>query len=329
MSFTIQRGALKNQQFFKAEGEVREFLEFASGTQIDPERVQETLKDGVLLCNVMLKLKPGIIKSPQISKFDLKQADNVREFIRGAKLYGCKSNFEANELIKSQNLLNVYLFINELAKLASKNKFDPNKSPSEQQSEPVKIEEKKTPDPIRVEHRKSIDPFRPSSPSKKIEEKKIAPPQVKVEEKKKVDLDLVLDDFQIPTDIENDREMVPFSLDIPDEGNDLFNKHKESQEKEKLEKEKAEKQRLEKERLEKERLEKEKIEKEKLEKQRIEKERLEKEKIEKEKIEKERLEKEKLEKQRLEKERLEKERIEKERIEKENAEKQRIEKRKN
>lgn len=49
---------------------------------------EDSLRDGILLCKLMNKLKPGIIQKIAVSGGDYKMMDNISQFQRAATYWG-------------------------------------------------------------------------------------------------------------------------------------------------------------------------------------------------------------------------------------------------
>lgn len=71
-----------------------------------PDTFEATLRNGVLLCRIMNKLKPGIIQKINISGGDYKMMDNISQFQRAAQHYGVPDVdlFNANDLWDQKNI---------------------------------------------------------------------------------------------------------------------------------------------------------------------------------------------------------------------------------
>lgn len=67
---------------------------------------EDSLRDGVLLCKLMNKLKPGIIQKINVSGGDYKMMDNISQFQRAAAHWGVGDTdlFNANDLWDMKNI---------------------------------------------------------------------------------------------------------------------------------------------------------------------------------------------------------------------------------
>ncbi|KAE8631774.1 hypothetical protein XENTR_v10001297 [Xenopus tropicalis] len=81
---------------------------------------QKGLKDGVILCELMNKLRPHSIPKVNVSRQNWHQLENLSNFIKAMNLYGMKSVdlFEANDLFENGNMTQVQVSLLALAGLA-------------------------------------------------------------------------------------------------------------------------------------------------------------------------------------------------------------------
>lgn len=101
------------------EAELQVWIEEVTGMSIGPD-FQKGLKDGVILCELMNKLKPKSIPKINVSKQNWHQLENLSNFIKAMSAYGMKSLdlFEANDLFENGNMTQVQVSLLGLAGMA-------------------------------------------------------------------------------------------------------------------------------------------------------------------------------------------------------------------
>ncbi|KAE8631773.1 hypothetical protein XENTR_v10001297 [Xenopus tropicalis] len=101
------------------ETELKVWIEEVTGMSIGPD-FQKGLKDGVILCELMNKLRPHSIPKVNVSRQNWHQLENLSNFIKAMNLYGMKSVdlFEANDLFENGNMTQVQVSLLALAGLA-------------------------------------------------------------------------------------------------------------------------------------------------------------------------------------------------------------------
>ncbi|XP_062888172.1 calponin-2-like isoform X1 [Mobula hypostoma] len=101
------------------EEELRIWIEGITGKQIG-ENFQKGLKDGVILCELMNKIKPNSVKKINRSALNWHQLENLSNFIKAMQNYGIKPHdtFEANDLFENGNLTQVQTALLALASMA-------------------------------------------------------------------------------------------------------------------------------------------------------------------------------------------------------------------
>lgn len=82
---------------------------------------EDSLRDGILLCKLMNKLKPGIIQKIAVSGGDYKMMDNISQFQRAATHWGVADVdlFNANDLWDQKNIALVTQTIFAVARAVS------------------------------------------------------------------------------------------------------------------------------------------------------------------------------------------------------------------
>ncbi|XP_053558789.1 calponin-2 [Bombina bombina] len=101
------------------EAELRVWIEEVTGMSIGSD-FQQGLKDGVILCELMNKLKPKSIPKVNVSKQNWHQLENISNFIKALSQQGMKSVdlFEANDLFENGNMTQVQVSLLALAGMA-------------------------------------------------------------------------------------------------------------------------------------------------------------------------------------------------------------------
>ncbi|KAJ3611053.1 hypothetical protein NHX12_021069 [Muraenolepis orangiensis] len=107
------------------EEELRFWIEEMTGMPIG-ENFQKGLKDGVILSELINKLKPGSVKKINHSQLNWHKLENLGNFIKAILAYGMKPNdiFEANDLFESGNLTQVQTTLLALASMAKTKGID-------------------------------------------------------------------------------------------------------------------------------------------------------------------------------------------------------------
>jgi len=88
------------------EQEAQAWVEAITGERFSRPTFEESLRDGILLCKLMNKLKPGIIQKINVSGGDYKMMDNISQFQRAAIHWGIAEVdlFNANDLWDFKNI---------------------------------------------------------------------------------------------------------------------------------------------------------------------------------------------------------------------------------
>jgi len=109
------------------------------------DNVQNTLKDGVILCKLMNTLKPGAIgKIHPAESNSFKHMENISNFLTAAENYGCHRGdlFQSVYLQDGQNMPAVIGGIHALGRRAQLNGFQgPTLGPKEAQANPREFSE--------------------------------------------------------------------------------------------------------------------------------------------------------------------------------------------
>ncbi|KAL9642979.1 hypothetical protein ABK040_010671 [Willaertia magna] len=88
------------------ESEVKEWIEAVTGERFASNDFQESLKDGILLCKLINKIKPGAIKKVNTSKLPFMQMENIGEFLKAAQTLGLQKHdaFMTVDLFEGKNI---------------------------------------------------------------------------------------------------------------------------------------------------------------------------------------------------------------------------------
>jgi transgelin len=85
-NFSIQLAGKRNAE---QEQEAQEWIETVLGAKFPPgESYEDALKDGIILCKLMNKLKPGSVPKINTSGASFKLMENINLFSRALKEYG-------------------------------------------------------------------------------------------------------------------------------------------------------------------------------------------------------------------------------------------------
>ncbi|XP_019733497.1 calponin-2 [Hippocampus comes] len=104
------------------EEELRIWIEDLTGATIGDD-FQNSLKSGVILCQLINKLRPGSVKTINHSSLNWHQLENLTNFITAIKAYGLKPHdtFEANDLFENGNKTQLQTTLLALASMAKTN----------------------------------------------------------------------------------------------------------------------------------------------------------------------------------------------------------------
>lgn len=98
------------------------FLYSRTGISFDRSKMQESLKDGVILCELANKISPGIIKNIKKSKIPFMQMENISFFIQAIRKLGVaeNDNFSTVDLFEGKNLNQVLTAIESFSRASRK-----------------------------------------------------------------------------------------------------------------------------------------------------------------------------------------------------------------
>ncbi|KAI8918877.1 calponin homology domain-containing protein [Entophlyctis helioformis] len=109
----------------KREAEAREWIEAVVGEPFASNNFQESLKDGVLLAKLALKVIPGTTFKPNVSKMPFKQMENINYFLQALDKVGVpkQEQFQTIDLFEGKNMNQVVDSIFSLSRHAVKAGF--------------------------------------------------------------------------------------------------------------------------------------------------------------------------------------------------------------
>lgn len=103
------------------EEEAKQWIETITGEKFSKSTFEDSLRDGILLCKLMNKLRPGLVAKINVSGGDYKMMDNISQFQRAAQAYGVGEVdlFNANDLYEQKNIALVTQTIFAVARAVS------------------------------------------------------------------------------------------------------------------------------------------------------------------------------------------------------------------
>ncbi|CAK6960276.1 calponin-1 [Scomber scombrus] len=106
------------------EEELRLWIQDVTGKKIG-DGFMESLKDGVMLCELINVLRPGSVRRINRSNQNWHQLENIGNFVRGITEYGLRPDdiFEANDLFENTNHTQVQSTLIALAGMMGTNKL--------------------------------------------------------------------------------------------------------------------------------------------------------------------------------------------------------------
>jgi len=122
--------AVKDKIHFKQDPEqekaVQEWIEAVTGEKFPTDDYAEALHDGILLCKLINKLKPGSISKIHTAGGPMKLRENIALFQNAARAYGVSESelFQAVDLFEKKNIEQVTLCLFALNRLAQKQNFN-------------------------------------------------------------------------------------------------------------------------------------------------------------------------------------------------------------
>ena len=104
------------------ENACRMWIENVTGDKLGECSLQEELKNGVVLCNLINAIKPGLIKPPKNSKMPFMQMENISMYLEGCTKLGVPSfsSFQTVSLYENKDMGSVLNNIQALGSAAQK-----------------------------------------------------------------------------------------------------------------------------------------------------------------------------------------------------------------
>jgi len=111
----------------KMEAEARGWIEGVLGKKLGECSLQEELKDGVVLCNLVNRLKPGVIPAPSTSKMPFKQMENIGRYTEACTKLGVPihDTFQTVALYENKDMIAVITNIHSLGRIAQQKYLTP------------------------------------------------------------------------------------------------------------------------------------------------------------------------------------------------------------
>jgi len=104
------------------EAEILAWISAVLGEKLPPGNLEDILKDGQILCNLMNKLTPGSVKKIQTKGTAFQLMENIQRFQAGMKAYGVPQEeiFQTADLFERRNIPQVVLSLYALARYTQK-----------------------------------------------------------------------------------------------------------------------------------------------------------------------------------------------------------------
>jgi len=104
----------------RLEGEVRTWIEAVTGDKLGGCSLQEELRNGIVLCNLVNVIKPGSTKPPSTSAMPFKQMENIAMYLEACKSLGVTDYdlFQTVALFENKDMLAVLTSIQSLGRVA-------------------------------------------------------------------------------------------------------------------------------------------------------------------------------------------------------------------
>jgi len=102
------------------EGECRMWIENVTGDKLGESSLQEELKNGVVLCNLINTIKPGEIKKVSTSAMPFKQMENISLYLEACRSMGVTDYdlFQTVALFENKDMLAVLTNLQSLGRVA-------------------------------------------------------------------------------------------------------------------------------------------------------------------------------------------------------------------
>ena len=107
------------------ERQAREWMVRVTGVEMPPGSFHEALRDGVYLCKVINKIRPGSVPKVNSSKMAFKMMENIGNFLTACEKIGLNKSdlFQTVDLYEAENIPQVINGIHALGRKAGKMGF--------------------------------------------------------------------------------------------------------------------------------------------------------------------------------------------------------------
>ncbi|KAJ2791117.1 Protein kinase of the Mitotic Exit Network [Coemansia linderi] len=114
-------GQLKAEQQSRNYDTAIKFIDAVLGLQLDASTLRDSLRDGVVLCHLINKLRPGAIKSINTRRLPFTQMENISNFLAAARKLGLESTdlFQTVDLYEGKNMPRVIMTLLTIARVVA------------------------------------------------------------------------------------------------------------------------------------------------------------------------------------------------------------------
>ncbi|KAH8055500.1 hypothetical protein JL721_10229 [Aureococcus anophagefferens] len=104
----------------------QDWIEALTGTVVDPDRLGDELRNGVVLCELACAISPGIVKRISDSPLPYKQMDNIAAFSAACKKLGVPEHdcFDTIDLFEGKDIVAVVQTIHALGRTVQLSRED-------------------------------------------------------------------------------------------------------------------------------------------------------------------------------------------------------------
>eukprot|EP01080_Neovahlkampfia_damariscottae_P011822 gene11822-5153_t len=108
----------------KREAEAAQWIEDVTGEKVDANDLEGSLKSGIILCNLVNKIKPGTVKNISKQKMPFMQMENINNFLKAIASFGVPKHdsFMTIDLYEGKNINQVVDTIFSLGSVCQKMK---------------------------------------------------------------------------------------------------------------------------------------------------------------------------------------------------------------
>ncbi|KAJ2807374.1 Protein kinase of the Mitotic Exit Network [Coemansia guatemalensis] len=114
-------GQLKAEQLSRNYDTTVKFIETVLGVRLDACSLRESLRDGVVLCRLINKLRPGAVKRINTRNIPFTQMENISNFLAAAQSLGLDSSdlFQTVDLYEGKNMPRVVMTLLTIARVVA------------------------------------------------------------------------------------------------------------------------------------------------------------------------------------------------------------------